>query len=404
MSDTLLFLLLVVAIGIGYGLGRWSRRIKPLHIKPGGVKALPLDSEYIRGLNYLLNDETDAAVDTLTQVLPVTSQTLETHLALGALLRRRGEVGRAIRVHQNLVARPSLGKLEQQRAQLELARDYVQAGVLDRAENLLQELVETAEHSVRVVCLEHLAEIYRDEREWEKAIHTVDLLSGRRFAKLPPKWRVIQSHFCCELAEEALERSDYLSVRRRLKQALEYDRDSVRASILLGELEYRLGHYREALKALKRIPEQDPDYIPEGLPLLVSSYERTGRLAELSKYLDQLMAEYPSSSLMMLIAEQVRQAQGESAAVSYMGGQLALRPSLKGVGKFLDFHWRYKESSGADADGKSAAIRLLVDALIESKASYSCHSCGFSGNQLHWLCPSCKSWGSVKPVKGVEGE
>ncbi len=403
MSDMTLFVLLVVAIAIGYGLGRWSKRAR-VKIRPDGVKALPLDADYIRGINYLLNDETDAAVDTLSQLLPVSSQTLETHLALGALLRRRGEVGKAIRVHQNLVSRPSLSKLDQQRAQLELARDYIQAGVLDRAEHLLQELAESAEFSIRVTCLEHLAEIYRDEREWEKAIHTVDLLSGRRFAKLPVKWREVQAHFCCELAEEALERSDYLSVRRRLKQALEYDRDNVRASILLGDLEYRLGHYKEALKVLKRIPLQDPDFIPESLPLLVSCYERTGRLVELGRYLDQLMEEYPSSSLMVLIADRVRQAQGETAAVSYMGDQLALRPSLRGVSKFLDFYWRDKGVIPAGPEGKADAIRLLVDTLIQSKASYSCHRCGFSGNQLHWLCPSCKSWGSVKPVKGVEGE
>ncbi len=404
MSDVTLFFLLFVAIGIGYYLGRWARRTKGLRIRSDGVKALPLDPEYIRGLNFLLNDETDAAVDTLTQVLPVSSETLETHLALGALLRRRGEVGRAIRVHQNLVARPSLTKLEQQRAQLELARDYIQAGVLDRAENLLQELAESAEHSIRVVCLEHLAEIYRDEGEWEKAIYTVDLLGGRRFSKLPAKWKIVQAHFCCELADEALNRADYLSVRRRLKQALEYDRDSVRASILLGDLEYRLGHFREAIKTLKRIPQQDPDYIPEGLPLLVSCYERAGRLGDLKSYLGSLMEEYPSSSLMVLIAEQVRQLQGESAAVSYMGGQLALRPSLKGVGKFLDFHWRSKGYAAGDEGEQGAAIRLLVDTLIESKATYACHRCGFSGNQLHWLCPSCKSWGTIKPLKGVEGE
>lgn len=394
MVDWGLFLLIISAIAIGYFLGIRAQKKKQDEEIHGG-----LDRRYFQGLNFLLNEEPDAAIDTFIEALEVNSETLDTHLALGNLLRKRGEAGRAIRIHQNLLARPALTPEQQHQAQLELARDYVTAGLFDRAESLLQELAELASSPVRATCLEHLAEIYRDESEWEKAIHTVDLLGGR-FGKLTIKWRVAQAHFCCQLAEEALSRSDYLSVRRHLKQAYNYDRRSVRASLLLGDLEFRLGHYREALKVLKRIPDQDPNYIPEALPLIVSCYESLERSSDLKKYLQQLLEEYPSSSLVLSLAEQVSQEQGVSAAAHFIGDKLQSRPSLRGVGRLLEFQKKANHSS----DENLELVKNLIDQLLSAKSTYYCQSCGFSGNQLHWLCPSCKTWGSIKAVRGAEGE
>ncbi len=395
MIDWGLIPLVFAAIAIGYWLGWRAHRRRQQSLSRSA-----LDRRYFQGLNYLLNEEPDAAIDTFIDALEVNSETLETHLALGNLLRKRGEAGRAIRIHQNLLARPSLSPLQLQQAQLELARDYIKAGLLDRAESLLQELAESASQTTRDTCLEHLAEIYRDEREWEKAIHTVDLLGGRRFAKLPPKWRVAQAHFCCELAEEALQRSDYLSVRRHLKQSFNYDKQSVRASLLLGDLEHRLGHHREAIKVLKRIPEQDPTYIPESLPLVIASYEALGKLGDLKKYLNQLLEEHPSSSLIISLADRVNQEQGEVAAAGFIGDHLQSRPSLKAVGRLLEF----QNGTNVRLKENLSLVKQLIDQLMVARSAYTCQSCGFSGNQLHWLCPSCKTWGSTKAVKGAEGE
>lgn len=395
MSDLIILALLIVAIAIGFFLGRRSAH-KRLVSQADRV----FDKNYFKGLNLLLNEQPDAAIDTFIDALDVNSDTLETHLALGNLLRRQGEVDRAIKIHQNLLAHPGLSSLQQQQAQFELARDYVKAGLFDRAERLFQELVESSAE-LKGVCLEHLIEIYRDEREWERAINAVDRLVGRRFSKIPVKWCCAQAHFCCELSEIALEKNDYLSARRHLKAALNYDKNLVRASLIWGQLEYQLGNSREALKILKRIPQQDPDYLVEALDLFVRCYEQLEDYQGLQKFLQQLKESHPSNSVILELTERIRQSQGDLAAASFIGNELKARPSVRGVSKLLDFYLRHSKEK---AQNNLTLLKELVDQLMVAKPSYRCNHCGFTGNQLHWLCPGCKSWSTVKAIRGVEGE
>lgn len=395
MFDILMLVLLVTAIAIGYFLGRLSTRKKN---EEYGANAF--EKNYFKGLNQLLNEQPDAAIDTFIEALEVNSDTLETHLALGNLLRRQGEVDRAIRIHQNLLARPGLAPSQQHQAQFELARDYVRAGLLDRAERLFQELVEQSPE-LRDTCLEGLVEIYRDEKEWEKAITAAEHLVGRRFSKIEPKWRCAQAHFCCELAELALDRNDYLTARRYLKASLGYDRSLVRASLLWGQLEYQLGNSKDALKILKKIPQQDADFLSEALQLFVKCYEQLGDHQGLQKLLLQLQEEHPSNSIILELTERIRQTQGDMAAATYIGIQLKARPSVKGVSKLLDF---YLNHSKEKAQENLRLLKELIDQILISKPTYRCGQCGFTGNQLHWLCPSCKSWSTVKAIRGVEGE
>lgn len=396
MSDLTFFIFIFASIAIGWYLGRKSGKKKGA--KNNQHHALA--QSYAQGLNYLLSERHNDAIEKFIDALEVSSATFETHLALGNLLRKRGEHDQAIRVHQNLLARPSLNRISQQKAQLELARDYIAAGWLDRAERLLQELVETSSE-LRNTSLEYLVEVYRDEREWAKAIHAVNLLHGRRFKRLPEDWAPVQAHFCCELAEEAINGKDYLSARKHIDAALSYDRHSVRANLLLGRLEYLLGRPQEAIKVLERVPKQNPDYIPEILDLLITCYEAVGDEQGLEQYLEGLLREHPSNSVLIALTERIRQQQSEAEAAAFMGKQLALRPSLRGLGHFLNLHID-------SAEGRSwenlSLLKNLIDQLIASRPHYRCNNCGFSGNQLHWLCPSCKRWGSVRSVKGIEGE
>lgn len=376
-------------------MGRRSNRRKSEN-----EEATALSQGYFKGLNFLLNEEADTAVDTFINALEVNSETLETHLALGNLLRRKGEVDRAIKVHQNLVARPSLSAEQHHQAQLELARDFINAGLLDRAEGLLQELAESSDE-LKPTCLEHLIEIYRDEKEWEKAIHAVNLLIGRRFSKMPSKWGVAQSHFCCELAEVALDNNDFLSARRYLKQALNSDRASVRASLLWGGLEYRLGHYKDALKILVKIPQQDPDYLPEAVDMICKCFEALDDSKGLYRFLMQALEESPSNSLILTVAEKIQKSQDDVAAASFIGKQLKERPSIKGLSRLVELHLDHTQGTAKE---NLVLLKQLVDQLLAVKPTYRCQRCGFTGKQLHWLCPTCKSWGSVKAIKGVEGE
>ncbi len=396
MADAQLYLLILVAIACGFWMGRRSSR-RTLK----GESESALSAGYFRGLNFLLNEQADSTVDTFIEALEVNPDTLETHLALGNLLRRKGEVDRAIKVHQNLLARPSLNAGQLHLAQLELARDFIKAGLLDRAEGLLQELVESSVE-LKATCLEHLIEIYRDEKEWEKAIHAVNLLVGRRFSKMPQEWGVTQSHFCCELAELALDRNDYLSARRYLKQALGYDRSSVRASLLWGGLEHRLGHYKEALKILTRIPQQDADYLPEAVSLICDCYKALGDERGQYRFLEEALEECPSNSLVLMLADKIQEYRDDEAAAGFISSQLKERPSIKALSRLVDLHLANTENGTAKEN--LTLLKQMVDQLLAHKPGYRCNRCGFTGNQLHWLCPTCKSWGSVKAIRGVEGE
>ncbi|WP_444889841.1 lipopolysaccharide assembly protein LapB [Microbulbifer sp. DLAB2-AA] len=396
MLDLAYFFFLLAAVAIGWVLGRGSTRKKP----DFSEQEQSLARSYAQGLNYLLSEHPDDTIEKFIDSLEVSPVTFDTHLALGNLLRRRGEYDQAIRVHQNLLARPSLSRQSQHKAQFELACDYIAAGWLDRAERLLQELVETSQE-LRATSLEHLIEVYRDEREWAKAIHAVNLLHGRRFKRLSADWAPVQAHFCCELAEEAITGKDYLSARKHLDAALGYDRSSVRACLLWARLEYLLGKQRDAIKVLQRIPKQSPDYIPEILELLVTCYVELNDGEGLDRYLESLLKEHPSNSVLIALTSRIQEQDSEAAAAAFMGKQLALRPSLRGLGRFLDLY--IGTAQGRSRENLSL-LKALIDQLIANRPHYRCSNCGFSGNQLHWLCPSCKHWDSVRSVKGIEGE
>ncbi len=394
MVDIGLFGLILVAIAAGFFLG-WRQRGRRLqqdshHFGPS----------YFKGLSYLLNEQADSAVDAFVESLEVNPDTLETHLALGNLLRRKGEIAKATKIHQNLLARPSLTTPQLHEAQLELARDFVHAGLLDRAEGLLKELVDV-NSQYKVEALGHLVEIFQDEREWENAIEAANQLSHRRFGRGSGEPAVARAHFSCELAEDAMERNDVLGARRHLHKALGFDRQSVRASLLLGELESRLGNDREALKVLQRIPHQDPELLVEGLDLVCTCYERLGDHRGLQRYLQELLAQYPSSSLVIKMAEQIRWAQDDYAAADFLGDQLRQRPTIKMLSRLVELHLLHSEGRARE---NLQLLKQLVDQVLEAKPSHHCRKCGFTGNQLHWLCPGCKTWGSIKAITGVEGE
>ena len=242
-----LFLLLPVAALSGWLIGR---RDKPQIARRHGHE-LPLG--YIKGLNYLLDEQPDKAIDVFIQMLDVNSETVETHLALGSLFRRRGEVDRAIRIHQNLIARPTLNAEQRMHALNELGQDYMRAGLLDRAEALYAELVESGPHTINA--LQQLIDIYQQEKDWEKAIE-----SARKLAfKTRKSQDTVIAHYYCELAEQELRANETHKALKLIKKALATDSRCARASILEGDIEYRLGDVKSAIRAYRRVEDQDSD-------------------------------------------------------------------------------------------------------------------------------------------------
>lgn len=394
MSLIILALLVLAALIAAWCSGAWWAKRKVGLEQPDSNT-----QSYFRGINFLLNEEPDESVDVFINSLEVNAQTLDTHLAFGNLMRRRGEVDRAIRIHQNLLSRPSLSKEQVHQAQLELARDFMVAGLLDRAERLMLDLVEMSER-FRQPALKYLIEIYREEHEWEKAIRAAGQLAPRRLlfggSKLCPE----QAHFCCELAEQALSKGEYLEVRRQLKAALKYDKNSVRASLLWGRLEVRQGNYKEALKHFDKIVAQDPDYLPEAVDHICTCYRKLGKGDELTNYLTTLIEKYPTSSLLVALADQISITQNPEQASEFLTRQLKKSPSIKALMKLLKWQSPQNESS----QQQNRLLMQSLERLQLLRPTHRCSQCGFSGRQLHWLCPACKSWGSVKPIKGIEGE
>ncbi|MDX9874440.1 MAG: tetratricopeptide repeat protein, partial [Spongiibacteraceae bacterium] len=304
MTPIFEFLLVFSAIGCGWLLGRYASGGLPF--SEGHAQAY---RQYYSGLNFLLNDKPDEAIDAFTRSLPVTPETFETHLALGNMLRTKGAVEQAIHIHQNLLARPDLPPARLQQAHLELARDFIRAGLYDRAESLLLELVQQSEE-LRPVCLRHLVEIYQAEREWGKAIEAGSKLLPRRniFLSAPypdPTLEQALAHYHCELAQTAAERGEFDEARREVKNALRRDKNSVRASLLQGEIEYRAGNYQRAIDALMRVREQQPAMVPELLPLLRDCFDATGKRPTLRQLLEECLEQAPASRLVVAIAEEI---------------------------------------------------------------------------------------------------
>lgn len=351
--------------------------------------------DYLLGLNYLLNEQPDKAVDIFIKMIEVDSETVETHLALGALFRRRGEVERAIRIHQNLIARPHLPKQHRTEALFALGQDYLRAGVLDRAERVFSEMIN--EESMETShALHYLLDIYQQQKRWESAIAIAQ--------KLLPTCKEMAApiaHYYCELAVTAQQKNQLDEARNYLKQALTVDPQCVRASLLTGDIEYKIGRTNAAIAAYQHVIEQDPDYLVESIAPLIACYEALGDKVALQTYLHECHNKYPRVSLLLAIVNQIKSNEGETAAIEYLADQLHQRPSLRGLQPLIALHLQTAEGVARE---NLLTLHELVNGLLKNKPIYRCVQCGFSTRILNWLCPSCKHWSSNKPIQGLEGE
>lgn len=392
--DWRLYLALIAALAFGFWQG------KRYQSRDGKSATHSLNQEYFQGLNFLLNEEPDAAIDSFIKALEVNSETLETHLALAKLLRKRGEVDRAIRVHQNLLARPGLTKEQSEQAQYELAVDFTKAGLLDRAEGLLVTLIKE-EGIFQQQALVLLLEVYRDEKEWEDGLGVLQALAGSRFSKSYDKWASTRAHFCCELAEAAIIANEYEAARRWLKQALAYDKQNARASLLLGRLEIAAGNTERGIQQLQRIVEQNPDYVSEALPYLAGGYKELNRLNKYRHFLNDAYHKFDNPILVAELTDVIALQEGEAAAVEFIAKEVRDHPSGVGLHKLLDYYLSFADQRTRD---HLSALQTVMERVIQRSPQYQCRQCGFKGQKLHWLCPSCKQWGKIKPIQFIGEE
>lgn len=384
--NELIWLLLPVAAASGWMFAKRDAR-------RSAAVAPALSRDYFTGLNYLLNEQPDKAIECFVRMLEVDSDTVEIHLALGNLFRQRGEVDRAIRIHQNLIARPTLSTTQRAQALLELTQDYMRAGLLDRAESLCQELIEMKEHLGRALSL--LSDIYQQEKEWERAIEVTRRLQTVTGHSMDH----VIAQFYCEQAEQAREKGDTDAALGLLKRALAADSDCVRASMIQGEIAVAAGDCKGAIRAYQLIERQDPAYLPEVIPALADCYRARGDTKELFDYLEGVAARHGGVTVLMIMTDLLAQQRGEDAALRFLTEHLRARASLRGVVRMIDM-----QAVPAAAADKLAIARQTIQALLDERPVYQCIRCGFSGKSLHWRCPGCKCWNTVKPIAGIEGE
>jgi len=354
-----------------------------------------LSAEYFSGLNFLLNEQPDKAVDVFVKMLEVDSETVETHLALGNLFRRRGEGDRAIRIHQNLIARPTLTREQRAQALLELGKDYMRAGFLDRAENLFLELVDDRFH--RASALDHLLDIYQQERDWEKAILTarkIEANTGKRMS-------AVSAQFCCELAEMASDRGEKRLALKTLKRAVAYDKTCVRATLLIGQLEKETNNTKAAIRTYKQVEHQDPTYLSEIIEPMVECHKALGMLDDMESYLKHILNQGGGTSALLALADIVCKKGGELAAAQTIIQYLKNKPSVKGLDRLIEYNLVGSEGAARE---NLQILKDITTKLVERYPIYKCDNCGFTGKTLHWQCPTCRTWNSTKPILGIEGE
>ena len=381
----LLWLLLPVAAASGWYAARRSQDRDRRRLTP----------DYFRGLHYLLNDQPDRAIEVFIKVLEIDEETAETQLALGNLYRRRGEVDRAIRLHQNLVARPALTDDLRQEAHLELAQDYLSAGVLDRAEEIYRELAGAKVH--RVQALRHLLDIYEQEKDWGQARST----AGELAEATGTEQGAVISQYLCEGALQVLTRGRKDEALKLLRAAREAHPACARASLHEGDILSSRGSFDLALAAYRRIEDQDADYLPEVIGRIRRCFDNLGRPEAARGYLERVLDRYGGMTVMLALAEMIREERGNSSAIHFMLDVLAKRPTVRGFNRLLDFA---SDSSSADVPDHLEVMKGLLAQLMNDRPVYQCRHCGFAARSLHWQCPGCKHWNTIRPVRGVVGE
>ena len=388
MIEYLLILLLPLAVYFGWWLARtFGRRAQSKRNRLFG-------NQYFQGLNYLLNEQPDKAIEVFLELADVTQDTVETHMALGNLFRRRGEVDRAIRFHQNIIAKHGLEPEQRTQALLELGEDYMRAGLLDRAERLFSELIETDAHTPSA--LRSLLEIYQQEKDWAKAseqAQRLEQVSGEHMGDM-------MAQFSCELAEEALQEGDRERARRHLRQARRNDPRCVRARFILAEIAAEEGDAGAALDLYEEIAELDADYIPELLEDYLQTAKEAGDLPRVRAKLDEWSQRYKGISLVLKLAEFIAAEKGGEAAGRYLVETLTAKPSVRGLDRLIDL----KTDGYLDTESSDDILKAVTARLLSRQPQYRCHHCGFSGQTHHWLCPGCRHWGTTKRIQGVLGE
>lgn len=379
----------LLGLPLFFGLGWLAARIDIRHLVR---ESRSLPRSYLSGLNYLLNEQPDKAIDSFLEAVQIDPETVELHFALGSLFRKRGELDRAIRIHQSLVDRENIDPAQRIQAQQELGEDYLKAGLLDRAEAVYQALRGT---SCSEIANAALLEIYQQEKNWTHAIEIAREMPRRG----SHRWEIDIANFYCEIAAKALAHSEFDEAHRQLDLALETNRKCVRASLLLGDVLVTEGRDKEAVEAWQQIGVQDPACLSLVAERLIDAQRRLGQEEKGLQFLRTHLSQTPSLDLLDIIFKWEIEKQGPDAAYALVRDELKRNPTMLGLEKLLEaaIHTVDKEHKG-DVE----LVKGLIHGHTRRVARYCCKECGFKARQFYWRCPACGGWETYPPKRTEE--
>ena len=363
------------------------------------AESTALPAAYFKGLNFLISDQHNKAVEAFSEAMQANTDSLELHFALGSLFRRTGETDRAINMHLNLLDKKELTDNQRSAVKAELAQDYLKAGLYDRAEELFKGLNDTR---YRQPALHALLEIYVREREWTRAIETateLERLSGVSF-------RIQIAQYYCELAMNDIIAQKLDAARNQLHKALDSNKNCVRANVLLGDLEASTGAHQAAISQWKRIEFQQPEYLGLIANKMLKSYRADGQLKQGLTQLNAYLETYKLPSLMSALYEATLVEEGAEKAAKLARNELIRQPSLTTLDQLLQARAMADETKKQSNNQDIQLMQQTVRNAIGNRAAYHCDQCGFRAKQHHWQCPACNAWESLpaEPSEAVSRE
>ena len=374
----------LLAIPFFFALGWIAARVDIRHVI---AESRSLPRSYYTGLNALLDENPDKAIDVFVEISRLDPETAELHFALGKLFRRRGDIERAVRVHQNLLARADLSPEISAQAQFELGQDYLKAGLLDRAEETFHQLNGT---QYGPKASRALLEIYQREKEWMRAIEAALALQASGSGAYQKE--IAQFH--CEIAQDELVHVNPEAALATLEKALSYDRNNVRATILCGDALLAKGDTEGALRAWRRVEQQSAAHVGLVAQRLMDGYRTVGRAREGLNLLKGYLAEMPSVDLLEVVFRVVLELDGADAANQLVSDELRRTPTLLGLDKFIEARLMY---AAPERMAELSLVKSLVGGYAQKLGRYQCVHCGFKAKQFYWHCPGCSQWESYAP-------
>ena len=399
----ILFLLLPIAFYSGW---RAARK----HFFKEQQQQCQLSDQFVTGVNYLLSEQPDKALEVFLNYPDIDEYTVETYQLLGNMFRSRGEVDRALKVHQNLIARSNLNPDQKETAMFSLGEDFLAAGMLDRAESVFQELLDNPSSnktvSKAVVC-SSLRNIYEQTREWQKAIEATDCVNKHNNNKYTQKNsgdaktdnnrydnKVLIAHYYCELADEALHQGNLHEVEKLMKKAQAVHKKSTRLMTLQGDVTFHQKHYMKSIKHYLSAIKQDSRLLSMLFNKLETAANKSENMPFLQDELLKLYKKKKESSVFEVIVKLANQYASSDKIDALIESEMTTKKlNIESIHKVTDY--LNNKQGSLNLEKGLLLTHQSLDNYLKGLPRFSCEHCGYKLHDYLWRCPACQQWDTI---------